>query len=207
MERELESEVAKAKAGLRAELKARLEALDEAGARERAGRMQERVLALPEVVRSRRIFTCLSFGREIDTWGLVDRLLREGKEVFVPRTERGDPRIHVHRYPCPLRTLSFGLRQPVPAAPEVLPEAVDETLEVALILGLGFDRRGNRLGYGAGFFDRFLLGRSFPAVGLAYGFQLLDRLPTEPHDLPMAAVVTDESVLGAGPTGSFRTGP
>lgn len=154
-----------------------------------------RVLDLPEVQRAQRVFACLSFGAEIDTWKLVESLREAGKEIYVPRTEKGDSRVHVHRYPCPLRTLSFGLRQPGREAPEVPEGEVDGTVDVALILSLGFDRKGYRLGYGGGYFDRFLEGRPFPAVGLAYDLQLLDALPVESHDVPMDVILTEKQVL------------
>lgn len=182
---------------LRRELAARLAEVDAATARRTAARVAERLLALPEVAGARRIFTCLSFGTELDTLELVERLLAEGREVYVPRAVAGpaDRSLHVHPYPCPLVTLSFGLRQPPAGTPELAPAAIDATLDVALVLGLGFDRRGFRLGYGSGYFDRFLRGRPFPAVGLGYAFQLVDRLPAEAHDVPMAAVVTDTETL------------
>lgn len=183
--------IAAEKARLRQEILRRRGELDE-GERMRAGaEARERLLALPEVAAARRIFTCLSFGSELDTWGLVDRLLAEGREVFVPRADKGSGHLHVHRYPCALRTLSFGLRQPKEGEPEVAAEAIDATLDVAIVLGVAFDRRGFRLGYGSGFFDRFLAGRPFPAIGLTFAEQLLVRLPSAPHDVPMDILVSE----------------
>jgi 5-formyltetrahydrofolate cyclo-ligase len=177
---------------LRQQLGERLAALDPDEARVAAGRVHERLLARPEVARARRIFACLSFGHEIDTWALVERLLASGRTVYVPRADPRDGQLHLHEYPCELRTLSFGLRQPPRRLPELNREAIDGTIDVALVLGLGFDRRGYRLGYGSGYFDRFLARRPFPAVGLAYDAQLIERLPEEPHDVPMRVVVTDK---------------
>lgn len=62
------------------------------------------------------------------------------------------------------------------------------------MLGLGFDRRGFRLGYGSGYFDRFLAGRPFPAIALAFAVQLEDELPAEPHDIPMTVIVTENEI-------------
>ncbi len=183
-----------AKAALREQLRDRLGEIDAATATSASNRIAERVLALPEIANARRIFTCLSFGAEIDTWRLVDRLLAAGKELFVPRADPRDRRLHVHPYPCPLRTLQFGLQQPPRGTPEVEEGAINGTLDAALVLGLGFDRRGYRLGYGSGYFDRFLAHRPFPAIGLAYAAQLLDEVPNETHDIPMAVVVTAEEV-------------
>ena len=133
---------------------------------------------------------------------LVEELLTAGREVFVPRADPRDGKLHVHPYPCALRTLSFGLRQPPRGTPEVAEEAIDGTLDAVLVLGLGFDRRGFRLGYGSGYFDRFLAHRPFPAIGLAFAVQLEERLPNEPHDIPMALVVTETEVCRPLPPGA-----
>ncbi len=186
------------KAQLRDHLRAQLGAIDAATAAAASSQVAERLLALPEISSARRIFTCLSFGTEIDTWRLADRLLGAGKELFVPRADPRDGKLHVHPYPCPLRTLQFGLQQPPRGTPEIEEGAINGTLDAALVLGLGFDRRGYRLGYGSGYFDRFLVGRPFPAIGLGFSAQLLDEVPNEAHDIPMAVIVTPEEVCRPG---------
>lgn len=188
-----------AKALWRERLRARLAALDPAAAAAAADQVAARVLALPEIANADRILTCLSFGTEVDTGGLVERLLASGRQLFVPRAEPGDGRLHVHPYPCPLRTLAFGLRQPPAGTPALAESALDDVVQAVLVLGLGFDRRGFRLGYGSGYFDRFLARRPFPAIGLAFAVQLLDALPNEPHDVPMAVVVTEAEVCRPRP--------
>ena len=186
-----DTERAEAKSRLRTELRRRLEALPPEEARAASEEIAERALALPEIAGAGGVLTCLSFGTEVDTWGLVGRLLEAGKRVYAPRSHREGLRLSVHRYPCPLRTLSFGLKEPARGVPEVPADHLAEEIDAALILGLGFDRRGYRLGYGAGYFDRFLAGKTFPAVGLAFDLQVVDRLPTEPHDVPMRVVLTE----------------
>lgn len=185
------------KARLRAEMKARLASLGQSEAGAAAEALADHLLALPEVARARHVFCCLSFGTEIDTHGLVRRLGDGGRQVYVPRTRPGC-RLDVHPYPCAIRRTAFGLEQPTADAPRLPPEDVDATLDVALVLGLAFDRRGFRLGYGAGYFDRFLDGRPFPALGLAHACQLLDTVPVEDHDVPMAAIVTNRGVWRPG---------
>lgn len=184
-------EISATKAMLRERMAERVGALDAATAAAAAERVAERVLGLPEVRRAGRILTCLSFGIELDTWRLVDRLLAEGRELYVPRADPRDRQLHVHPYPCPLETLRFGLRQPPRGTREVAAAAIDVTLDVVLVLGLAFDRSGYRLGHGSGYFDRFLAGRPFPAIGLAYAVQLFPRLPRESHDVPMRVVVSE----------------
>ncbi len=187
-----------AKAVLRDAMDRHLAALDPAGAARSAEAATARVLELPEVAGARRILACLSFGTEIDTWPLVDRLLAEGRELFVPRADPRDRQLHVHPYPCELVALDFGLRQPLRGAPEIPREAV-AALDAVLVLGLAFDRRGYRLGHGSGYFDRFLAGLAVPAIGIAHPFQLVDRLPAERHDVPMTVVVTAEETIRPTP--------
>lgn len=192
--------ITREKAQLREKLLRRREALGE-GERRRSGAAAcEKLLALPEVAGARRIFTCLSFGTELDTWGLVERWLAEGREIYVPRADRATGLLHLHRYPCALTTLSFGLQQPKRVELALAPDAIDSTLDAAIVLGVGFDRRGFRLGYGSGFFDRFLAGRPFPAVGLTFADQLVERLPAAPHDVPMRIVVSEVEVVRPEPT-------
>ena len=185
------------KATLRRQLSESVALFSPALAAEAADRMVERLLQLPEVARSARILTCLSFQNEIDTWRLVDRLLASGCEVYVPRADPRDRQLHVHRYPCDLQELPFGLKQPPRGTREMNAEAINDTIDVALALGLAFDPRGYRLGSGTGYFDRFMAGRPFPAIGMCYQTQLIDRIPDEPHDVPMTAVVTEAGVWRA----------
>jgi 5-formyltetrahydrofolate cyclo-ligase len=180
---------------LRRRLSARLEAASGEQLRRAGAAARARLLELDAIRRARSILVCLSFGTELDTAPLVERWTAEGRRLFVPRADPRDRAIHVHAWPSPLVELSFGLRQPPRGTPEVAPEAISATLDAAIVLGLGFDRRGYRLGYGSGYFDRFLAAHPVTAVGLAYDFQLLDRLPAAAHDVPMSVVVTDEEIV------------
>jgi len=188
-----------AKQRLRVELDDRLARVPEDEARRAAERLAARVLELPEVAEASGVLTCLSFGGEIDTWRLAAMLVGAGKEVWVPRSDSTRQALVLHAYPCELEEISNGLRQPIPGAPALAEEEVDGRVDVALVLGLGFDRGGYRLGRGKGYFDRFLAGRSFSTVGLAFDFQLVDRLPRSRHDVPMRAIATDQQLLRRRP--------
>jgi len=157
--------------------------------------VREATRELAAVANARRLLCCLSFGSEIDTWQLVADLLASGCELYVPRVESADHTLTLHRYPCALDTLSFGLRQPTAGVPALPATAINSTIDAALLLGLAYDSRGYRLGYGGGYFDRFLAGRPFPAIGLAYEQQIVPRLPTEGHDVPLNAIVTGQETL------------
>lgn len=184
----------RSKQHLRRQMHARLSAIDPAERRRGADAVADRILGLPRLDRPLRILSCLSFGSEIDTRGLVDRLLAAGHEVYVPRADLPTRTLSVHRYPCDLERLAFGLEQP-PAGTAGLSDDEIGGLDLAIIVGLAFDRRGYRLGHGGGFFDRFLARHPLDAVGVAFELQIVDRLPVEPHDRPMDRIVTERGVL------------
>lgn len=186
---------AESKQRLRRQLERELAAISTGDARRQARAVREATRELAAVANARRLLCCLSFGCEIDTWQLVADLLTAGCELYVPRVEPADHTLTLHRYPCALETLSFGLQQPTANVPALAATAVDSTIDAALLLGLAYDPRGYRLGYGGGYFDRFLAGKSFPAIGLAYEQQIVPRLPVEEHDVPLNAIVTGRKTL------------
>ena len=82
----------------------------------------------------------------------------------------------------------FGIREPPPDAPSISPSEID----IWLVPGLAFTMDGKRLGYGGGYYDRFLANASPNAtsIAIAYPFQILPSLPTSPHDLPISQILT-----------------
>ena len=189
------SRIAPPKAALRSQLQASLAKLDEETVRAGSAAVARKVMALPEIGAGQHVLVCLSFGVELDTWSLLEIMVREGVRVHVPRMVRRGRRLHIHPYPCPLERLSFGLQQP----PKDAPTVPADTLDAALLLGLAYDRRGYRLGHGGGYFDRFLAQHDLLAIGLGHDLQLLESLPTEEHDVPLHRVITPGESLNFAP--------
>jgi 5-formyltetrahydrofolate cyclo-ligase len=103
-----------------------------------------------------------------------------------------------HPYdPARLIRHPFGMAEPDPSLPEIDPDII----QLALVPGLAFDRRGGRLGYGGGYFDRFLAGFSGVSVGVVFGALLLDEVPRGPFDVPMQWLATEEGVFERVQTG------
>jgi 5-formyltetrahydrofolate cyclo-ligase len=89
---------------------------------------------------------------------------------------------------------SYGIFEPLATAPTIFPEEVD----LILIPGVACDRRGYRLGYGGGFFDRMLASpvwATVPTIGIVFDFAFLDELPVEPWDQPLSGICTEERFL------------
>lgn len=160
---------------------------------EKAARAIERFLDLPEVQRARTVMLFSSFGSEIPTGSLIERLRRKGVVVALPRIE-GAELVPVPYAPGdPTTTTSFGVEEPVGGMP-LDPSSID----VVGVPGVAFDRRGARIGYGGGYYDRFLRGLPAFTVGLVFGLQVLDEdLPAGRFDLPVDAIVTEEETIRA----------
>ncbi len=131
---------------------------------------------------------------EVATRGIVARALREGKTVVCPRVRwkpRGLDSFAVGSL-GELTESSRGLWEPDPrrAAP-----VDDGELDLVLVPGIAFDRRGWRIGFGAGLYDRFLAGVAAPRVALAFSLQIQDSLPVEPHDEPVDWIVTEGETI------------
>ncbi|WP_371347584.1 5-formyltetrahydrofolate cyclo-ligase [Ancylobacter sp. IITR112] len=137
-------------------------------------------------------------GGEIDTAALVRRLRAAGAQVALPIVrEIGKPLLFRLWEPGVALTPSAGPgRISIPAPPEEAPAVSPDVLVVPLA---GFDARGNRLGYGAGFYDRTLSllrrAKRIEALGYAFAVQELPAVPAEAHDERLDAIATDEGVV------------
>ncbi len=179
---------------------------------------------------STELFTYLSFGAEVDTWRLVKEALSGGrnhpKAVYVPRVEGKGMNFYLITGTSILKPSKFGVPEPdeshripfivsheIPKASktkERLNESasypkhitVKSATKLMLVPGLAFDPQGNRIGYGAGYYDRYLTeasGDHFIKVALAYDFQLQDSVPAEEYDIRMDYIVTPGKIITCQP--------
>jgi 5-formyltetrahydrofolate cyclo-ligase len=167
-----------------------------APARARAtARICERLRTLPEVATARALIGYAAFGSEVDIDEVLAEALARGAGVLLPWVE-GDE-LGIAR----IRDLSAdlvpgwrGVREPRTSGRR---PARPDRVDAAVVPGVGFDRRGNRLGYGGGHFDRLLarLKPGTPVIGVAFDVQILDALPSEPHDIKVDMLVTETMTL------------
>lgn len=160
-----------------------------------SARIDETLARLPELSGARTILGYAAFGTEVNLDTYLAARIGEGRGVFLPWVEHDRLRIaRVTDLDTELATGFAGLREP---RPDVRRAARPDRLDAVVLPGLAFDRRGARLGYGGGYFDRLLaeVGDSTIVVGVAYDAQFVDELPSEPHDRPMDVVVTNARVV------------
>ncbi len=145
-----------------------------------------KLFANTELYRSARtIYGYLSYNQEVQTVPILEQALRDGKRVAVPKVYGDEMRFIYLTDLSEVAPGYAGIPEPVQDGPV----ARDETALV-LMPGLAFDAQGHRMGYGGGFYDRFLEQEpEHPTVALCYDFQMLPHIPVQEHDIPVDRVL------------------
>ena len=181
---------------LRAAVSKRRDSLSVAERALKSEQIWKRLVELPEFQAASQALFYVSFKSEVETALMRDMARELGMAVAVPRSSQGDRRMTFYYLDNEdeLESGPYGILQP-PADPEKVVELED--LSVILVPGLVFDAKGNRLGWGAGFYDRFLAGegRGLPSIGLAFDCQLVESISAQPHDVPVSVIVTESRVI------------
>lgn len=153
-----------------------------------AGVIEHTLFALPEVAAAGTILLFYSFGSEVATAGMAERVLREGKRLLLPYLKGQVMEAAQVRAGDELVPTGYGPKEPAHHI-RVDPEDVD----LVVTPGLAYDRLGRRLGYGAGYYDLYLsrLGRRAVRVGVAFSVQVVERVPAGPKDVAVDLLVTD----------------
>jgi 5-formyltetrahydrofolate cyclo-ligase len=153
----------------------------------------DKFLALPVFVTAQTILFYASFKGEVDTFAIMDKAIELKKRVALPLVRKETEEIipMLIRSTRELHRGAYGILEPA-FSPD---RTVDvRALDLIVVPGLAFDRKNNRLGRGAGYYDRFLsrLPDTTPKIGLAYDFQVVDAIPgLLPHDRPVSQVLTN----------------
>jgi 5-formyltetrahydrofolate cyclo-ligase len=149
------------------------------------GAICRQLLNLDDIRRAFCIYCYVSFHREVSTWRFMESLLRDGKCVAVPRVAGKKLEFYAISGKADLEESAMGIMEPKQSCLRV------NDLEAPVIVpGLAFDKSGNRMGYGGGYYDRlFEKEPNHPRIAIAYGFQIFDQIPTEPHDKRMDRII------------------
>jgi 5-formyltetrahydrofolate cyclo-ligase len=182
------------KPSLRRAVLARRNALSRDEVARRSAAAADHLFSLPEFAGARVIMFFVAFGSEIDTLPMIARALGMGKRVAAPRADPESRSLMPCEITQPDRDLvpgAYGIREPKPGCPVV---ALDD-IDVVLVPAAVWSEDGYRLGYGAGYYDRFLL--RLPRahrIGLGLEIQVVARVPHTCRDLPVDMLVTEAGV-------------
>ncbi len=170
---------------LRAMIRAKKRAMTEEEIARRSARLGE-LLADSEAYRKAgTIYGYLPYNQEVRTVPMLERALREGKRVAVPKCYGDEMRFIYMEDLTQVEKGYAGIPEPIADGP-----IADDAAALVLMPGLAFDPEGHRIGYGGGFYDKFLAREpGHPTLALCYDFQMLPRLETEEFDIPVDTVL------------------
>lgn len=162
-------------------------ALSESEIESRSVFLADRLFETEAYRRSGSLYAYLSFNQEVRTAPIIERAWADGKRVAVPKVVGRDMVFIWLESFDQLKEGYFGIPESIEDGP-----VADDPAALVLMPGLAFDREGRRVGYGGGFYDRFLAReRGHPTLALCFDFQMVDSLEAEAHDVAVDQVVTD----------------
>jgi len=195
------------KAALRKVMLARRAALAPALQEQHSRAIHALLWALPQLAAPRGVHCYLSFGAEVRTAPVFERCAAQGIATFAPYQRRDGTGLGSARWRPGDAVLRGSMGVPQPALDRT-GDPPPQSWSVVLVPGLAFDRHGARVGFGKGFYDRFLgpvwraapgQGAAGPArptlIGLAYGMQIVPRIAADPWDVPMDLIVTEREAI------------
>lgn len=148
----------------------------------------KKIMELESYKNSKNILSFMNFGSELTIEILNKWIVEEGKNLYLPRVEK-DGTLSVVEYGSGFTVGQFGIREPIG-------RKYSGKLDLIIVPGLAFDKDGNRIGYGKGYYDRLFL--SYPTtikVAPIFEFQLFDKIPYEEHDIKLDFIVTKNEIL------------
>ncbi len=153
---------------------------------ERASIRLGELFAASELYRNAKtIYGYLPYNQEVRTVPMLQRALQEGKRIAVPKVF-GDEMKFIYMEDLSRVEKGYaGIPEPIDDGP-----VADDKTALVLMPGLAFDKAGHRIGYGGGFYDKFLAAEpEHPTLALCYAFQMLPQLSTEGFDIPVDCVL------------------
>ncbi|MFT5873609.1 MAG: 5-formyltetrahydrofolate cyclo-ligase [Clostridium sp.] len=162
-----------------------------------SNKILETIMELPQFINCKNIMLYLSFNNEVDTYPLVTWCLDNDKTVIAPYCIQSNREIipyKINNLTNDLTKSTFGVMEP---RHDLLKRANIEDIDLIIVPGVVFDLHCNRIGFGAGYYDRFLPKKlkNTPTIGIAYDYQIIDSVPTGVYDVPLDFIITEKRII------------
>ena len=171
---------------MRAIIRAKKRAMTESQIVSASARLGEQFRECELYQNAKTIYGYLPYNQEVRTVPMLEQAIRDGKRVAVPKCYDRDMKfIYISDFAAEVAPGYANIPEPIADEP-----VADDKTALVLMPGLAFDPQGHRIGYGGGFYDRFLSAEpGHPTLALCYGFQMVDHLETEEFDIPVNMVL------------------
>ena len=144
---------------------------------------------------SKKIFTYVSFGSEVATIEFIKQALNDNKEIYVPKTDKVNKEMVAMRINSLDNMIvdKWGILEPK----HVDKDKICENFDLIIMPGVAFDRRGNRIGYGGGYYDKYFshIKDESNKIVLAYDFQIVNSIENEAHDIKVNCIITNNEFI------------
>lgn len=156
--------------------------------------IQEKLLEHEAFQKAGTVCFFVSLPEEVDTRSMIAKALKSGKTVLVPLADLENKELKLYEIREPEKDLAPGALGIPEPRPEKTRRAEAKEVQCVIVPGLAFGSTGERLGRGAGFYDRFLssLPKGTPKIALAFSFQVLPQIPQETHDQIVDFILTED---------------
>lgn len=155
--------------------------------------IEERLISLPEFKSARTVLFFASFRSEVETIPMIRRALASGKRVVLPKVKGKELALfEIKDFDGDVSPGAWGIPEPRESSPFDLKD-----VDLIVTPGAAFDARGNRVGYGAGYYDKILSGYRGMTVALAFEEQIVPDVPADAHDVPVGKIVTEKRIIEA----------
>ena len=173
------------KKALRSAIRAQKRAMTEEEIQLRSQKLGEKFLASDAYRNAKTIYGYLPYNQEVRTTPMLAQALKDGKRVAVPKVYGEEMKFIYLEDLSKVEKGYAGIPEPIADEP-----IADDKTALVLMPGMAFDPQGHRIGYGGGFYDKFLCAEpGHPTLALCYEFQMLPELETEEHDIPVDYVI------------------
>ena len=184
---------------LRKEILTKRKSIDTVEKEEKDRKILEKFYESKYYIEAKNIFIYISYDSEINTKGIINKALMDNKKIYVPRTEFKTRLMDAVKITSldNLIESEYGILEPSAEKPHIDPNGLD----LIVVPGVAFDRNGGRMGYGAGFYDRYFEKiskdnmKKVIKLALAYDFQILEKIPMNEQDVPVNYIITESKVI------------
>lgn len=155
------------------------------------GEIYKRVINLQEWKSAQNIFIYISTNHEVSTRELIKEYF-DKKNIIVPKSHEKFNTLTLHKIKSFDDTSKglYSIMEPLPHTEIIEPQAID----LAIIPGIAFDKKGHRIGYGKAYYDRLCAHLTCPKFALAYEVQIVDNVPAQKHDIPVNGIITEKAI-------------